>query len=249
MKPSPRILFRNMKYLPFLILFFLPFPALAALTLDTPSSANTTSAVTTAFTYAHNCTGNMLIVGISEANSGGQPLAGNVTFNGVSMTMATTSKFNNVSGSSIWYLASPAQGSNNVSITPAASQWLLSGAVCISNAAATIGASKGSNIGNTVSSISTSLTTSVAGAILIDDVYQNNKSLTMTPTGIKLWGVTTTDGEGGYGSYVTTTSPGSYSIGWSESGNGAMSQVALEIDPASAAPTAHTTGYYWLFDW
>lgn len=87
------------------------------------------STTATSLTYAVDCTGaNILLVGFIL--SSGTPST--VTYNGVSMTQATST-----STTYVYYLVSPASGSNNVVITPSGSTTINSCAVCYSGAETT----------------------------------------------------------------------------------------------------------------
>jgi len=89
------------------------------------NGANST-ATSTSLTYAVDCTGaTILLVGFRL--SSGTPST--VTYNGVSMTQVTST-----STTYVYYLVSPATGSNNVVITPSGSTTINSCAVCYSGA-------------------------------------------------------------------------------------------------------------------
>ena len=92
-------------------------------------NGNTSNAASTTLTYSVTCTGaNFLLVDVYYTSSS----ISSVTYNGVSMTLA-----NAQTSHSVYYLANPSSGANNVVVTMAASTNIFSSAVCYSGVATT----------------------------------------------------------------------------------------------------------------
>jgi len=115
-------------------------------------TGNTGTATSTSLTLSTDCTGaDILLVGFTL----GSGTVTSVTYNGVSMTLATS----NTSGISgyLYYLVAPSSGTNNVVITPSGSTTINAISACYSGAKQTGQPDATSN----------------ASDVLIDEVGQN----------------------------------------------------------------------------
>jgi hypothetical protein len=114
-------------------------------------NGNTSNASASSLTYSVTCTGaNFLLVDVYYTGSS----ISSVTYNGVSMSLA-----NAQTSHSVYYLANPSTGANNVVVTMAASTTIFSSAVCYSGVATT-GNPIASVGGNNVDEVTLAITVS-----------------------------------------------------------------------------------------
>ncbi len=101
---------------------------------DATAEANTGAIAATSLTFSHTCTGSglMLIVGVCSSAA-----PTNVTYAGVPMVQISPSFSNSTAFNSMWYLAAPTTGANNVVISTAASQTILGGSISVTGASQT----------------------------------------------------------------------------------------------------------------
>lgn len=147
-----------------------------AIAVDATSSGQITSAGTT-LTISHTCTGSDLVLVVSVITSAGSDPS-SVTYNSVAMTKAV----GDTTTTSIWYLANPATGANNVVVTHGSSVKM--GAGCISFT----GANTSAPIGVTGTATATdtnptkTVTTIYRNSYLLDATFVNGNPTT-TPDG------------------------------------------------------------------
>lgn len=200
------------------------------------STANGTASSASSLTYAfNNVAGNVATVGVS-INDQNQTTS-TVTYATVGMTRGAVKSDAIASNeSSVWYLGSPATGSNNVVVTPDATLNINSGAISLS------GADSASPLGSTATGagvgLSTSLviTTANANSIVVDvvGVGGNPGGITVSGTGqTERWDNATSREAGG--STQTTTTAGNYTSIWDGLAGSAWSAASIEIKEGSAA--------------
>lgn len=104
------------------------------------ASTNPSYASGTTHTFSHTCTGSDGILWVQCWRRGGSAVSG-VTYNGVAMTsLGTEIQAGSGSGNqylTMWYLANPATGANNVVVTSPTSTEHIDGAVSYTGASAT----------------------------------------------------------------------------------------------------------------
>jgi hypothetical protein len=132
----------------------------------------------TTISYSQDCTGaNILFVGVTTTT--GKTIS-SITYNGVSMTQSGSTSGTAGVINSLYYLVSPATGSNTVSITQSAGGNITSSSICYSGASTT-GQPDATSVGGPTSTTSYSQSvTSVADncfAVLYGDA---NGGLTLT---------------------------------------------------------------------
>lgn len=125
-------------------------------------------------TFAHTCTGSnlVLVVGV-QADSAADPTG--ITYNSVAMTKAT-SILNSGIESSIWYLASPATGANNIVVTFAAAHYHNAFGISLTGCDTTSPVD-GTNTGTgSTNDAAITVTTSVSGSWRVASVFHNRNS-------------------------------------------------------------------------
>ena len=202
-----------------------------AIAFDATSSAKTVSSTTT-LTYSHTCAGSnrMLVVGVQTDQISADPTG--VTYNGVAMTKAIGgSNAGGTRRSSLWYLADPATGANNVVVTLGTASWTTSGAVSLTGTMPTIGVT-GTNYATTGTPITVSVTTESANSWLVDSIYQNNGALSLSVGAgqTQRYNEASADGFDGYGSTEPTTGAGSYTMSWTQGSGAADGWVTSTVE-------------------
>jgi hypothetical protein len=153
-----------------------------------------------------------------------------ITYNGVSMTKAVSLNDGSNASSSLWFLASPATGANDVVVTYSSNQRFTSGSVSFSGASSTYGVT-GSNQASTGDPTVTVTTTSSAG-FLVDSIYQNNGGLGLSPDAgqTSRYNEASFDGFDGWGSTKSVTSVGSYTMSWSQDTGAADRWISTTLE-------------------
>lgn len=189
-----------------------------AIAYDTSSSGQTANTTNT-ITWNHTCTGsNLVLVVAVGADSAAEPTG--VTYNTVALTKAqgATTGLEH----SIWYLASPATGTNSVVVTFAANHHMAAGAVSISgcNTASPVDTSNITN--GTSATPSIGLTTNNANSFIVCGVTINdNPAITADAPATKRFDeLLVIDNFHVAGSTRTTTTAGLYTPSWTLDGAG-----------------------------
>lgn len=184
------------------------------------------SGSSTSDTVSIDATGCNMLVGFTAALGNAPNMASPVaTYNGVSMNLVAGSPFGPSSGTSnkiaAFYLANPASGTHNYSVswTNTQTRWS-SGVICLTNALGTISSIQSSTAGGTLSVTSTSTSLVVAG-----QVNQDGTDRTLT-TGTTDWHVTGSSYSNGGGHLAGAAS---VSVSWTSDGTG-ITQVAFSVD-------------------
>jgi len=197
-----------------------PFDLMAT-QLDVDSVANSTGTSVSSLTYSlNNVAGTGLIVGVC-VNDGASAHITGVTYAGVAMTQAVT-LLDDSPGSqtetALYYLASPATGSNNVIVSLSAGGLNInSGAISVTNAniAAMIGATTTKKQANGTT-CTQDLTTTYDNSMVIDVWGQSGTSSANVPTAANQtsqWLNSTS--RTAFGSSKTTTTAGAQTMAWS----------------------------------
>ena len=197
------------------------------------------------FTFQYNVTNpnSVLAIGIGIDNN--TPLAG-VTFGG----KAADGIFSNGTRSNIAYVTNPSVGGPiditiDIGTNPFAEAYVLVELTGV-DLANPINASNSSYSG----SRPRSLNTTVDGAFIFDFVYENGKNPTWTGTtaGSVLTNVIFNQniGAGGGGSFAgatgTTTTAGTYNVGWQTNGAISGNEIAVAFNPIPEPSTALLSG-------
>lgn len=204
------------------------------------STANSTATAATSLTYAlNNVAGDVLTVGTC-VNDGSALHVTGVTYAAVAMTKGV-SLVDDSPGSQtetgIWYLASPATGSNNVVVTSNATLNINSGGISFTgaNPSSPIGASttkqQVDGITNTAS-----LTTSFDNSMIVDAWGMSGTATLVVVTGTNQtsrWVNSTS--RTAMGSNETTTTAGSYTLAWAWTTSRISGGCLLEVRELSAA--------------
>lgn len=209
-----------------------------AIAIDSTGGGAVDGSTTLTFAFT-NTAGTFLTVGASAS----QTISG-ITYNGVAMTQAVASADNKTK---IFYLASPATGSNNVVVTASTTANILASVVSMTGVAAA------SFLGNTGTDSAASganptyaFTTGTDNSVFIDmQVCGTNANggaqITATGTGHTKVRSGQQNDLSRMGGYTETTTAGSYTIGWAFAGaNDSYSGVNAEFKPAAAASSIKT---------
>lgn len=222
---------------------------LFAIAFDAASSADL-GTTGTSLTFSHTCTGSNLTLTCGSA-IGNSTSSGNgtssITYNSVGLTSAASVGLNNDNrfNDSLWYLANPAIGANNVVITSLlSSSTITGGAISLSGTAVSPAGNTATNFGNS-STPSVSITTGTANSWVVNAIVLNNTVAGANPsaTGTNQTSrYQQTEAAGGRaicGSTQTTTTTGSYTSSWSINIT-AWGSVALEIKPSTSTAWTQT---------
>jgi len=187
-----------------------------------PASESTT------MTFSHDNNGDFLVVCFQWFRT---LTVSSVTYNGVAMTQAAYS--NNNYDSAIYYLDSPASGSNNVVVTLSGTSGITGSAISLTgvDGASPLGATNTAYTAST-NAPSLSVTTTKANSIIIDSIYRNNNNAMTAGAGQTEFQDNTDlvfGTEGGGASYEMATTTGSYAMSWSWSSATAVSHAAAEF--------------------
>lgn len=183
----------------------------------TSSTGTSVSGLTYSFT---NTAGDLVVVGVCLNDATTARTTG-VTYAGVAMTKAVENNDDSPgsqTSTSIWYLASPATGANNVIISTNTSGINInSGAISLSgtHTASPLGATTTKNQANGTT-CTQDLTTTYNNSIVIDCWGQSGTSTSVTATGSNQtarW--TNSTSRTAFGSTKTTTTAGAQTMSWS----------------------------------
>lgn len=213
-----------------------------AITIGNTTSSRGPASEQTSMTFAHNSNTDFLVVTFQYFRP---RTISSVTYAGVSMTQAVYS--NGDYDSAIYYLVSPASGSNNVVVTLSGTSGFTGSAISLGGVDLTspLGATNTAYTAST-NAPSLSLTTTQANSIIIDGLYRNNGDTMTAGAGQTEFQDNTTQvfgTEGGGASYEMTTTTGSYAMSWSWTSANAVSHAAAEFKEAGGSPT-NTTNFF-----
>ena len=222
-------------------------PYLFAIAFDavTPGASNSASS----YTLAHTCTGSNLNLTCGGEFVGATSVTPSATYATVSMTKVVSSDpyGDNTRNVSLFDLASPATGANNLVISTSPNCKITIGIMSFSgtNTASPVGAS-GSAVGSS-STLSKAITTDTANSIIVDCFMSNNYTLTYNATGTnqtkKYQQAMATPDHCVAGSYMTTTTAGSYTPAWSWTSATTNGMAVMEVHAAVAAGPANLKSY------
>lgn len=207
-----------------------------AIAYDNDTDGQATSSGT--LSYSHTCTGSglVLVVGITWAHASGRDVS-TVTYNSVSMTKAVDRLNGDGSfGTSVWYLANPALGSNTLTITM---DYGVTGLQA--NATSFTGCDVDDPIGatNTAANLSVAVTTDTDNSFVYDTVFNLDPTCNTNPLTV---GAGQTDRANHCNNHreacstEPTTTAGSVTMDWSGTGDNALHSV-LEIHEAQIGAT------------
>ena len=204
-----------------------------AISLDTVTTKDAGNVSST--TLSHTCTGASMLVVCVGADSGASPTG--VTYNGVSMTKEATQTGIDTT---IWTLANPTAGANNISVTFAASHYF--GIVGISligtETTSYTDGTPATGTGST-NNAQLSVTTVSANSWLVMAGSHNRNSSRTAISGSTIQGdqFITTDNFRVLGITAPTTTAGSYNIGWTMgTASDGWYAVAIGIKEAATSP-------------
>lgn len=181
-----------------------------AIAFDAASSSNTVTSQSS-LTFSHTCTGSnlVLIVGVS-ADSAASPTS--VTYNGVGMTKQVTETGIDTT---LWTLANPSTGANNIVVTFAAGHYFSAGGISLTgcDTSSPVGATNHGN--GSANDAAISVTTTQANSWLVACVTHNRNSSVTAISGstVRYNEYNVTDNFRGIGLTAPTTTTGAYSIG------------------------------------
>lgn len=181
----------------------------------------------TSITFSHTRSGSNggITVGVVSA----YPVS-SVTYAGVNLTkVVEVQNAANARYTSMWYLANPASGANNVVVTISSSGYIAAGAISFTGVSQTamLDGYNSANSETNVSSISCNVTTSYANSFLVD-VFRGAESPSPNSGQTQRY---TQNGEI-WGSTKPTTTAGVYSMGWSWSVQSQPTIVAMGVREA-----------------
>lgn len=217
-------------------------PFYFAIAFDAASSGD--GGIATTNTYSHTCTGSNLTL-TTHAMGVQSPIPTiTATYNAVSMTQsATVTDASTSSRVSIFTLASPSTGANNVVTTTSASARNYGGSISMTGTdSSPAGASNSGTGSSTTPSIA--VTTGTANSWVVNAVLLNGTIATLAPsaTGTNQTSRFQVDhvagGTSAVGSTQTTTTTGSYTSSWSLGSSVLWVSVVLEIKPLATPSTA-----------
>ena len=213
-----------------------------AIAIDSTGVANSTTASSTTRTVAfNNVAGTFLAVGITRFRN---VTTNSVTYNGVAMTKAVDSIEASSNRAELWYLASPATGSNNIVVTfsAATDDALVIGSISYTGVdnASPIGATASQAGATTSTAPSINITTLNNNSYIMDAMYKNSTATeTATAPQTEVWGQVDAYGtEGGAGSYKSFPTAGATSMAWTLSASTLWIMCAMEIKESVSGATA-----------
>lgn len=199
-----------------------------AVAFDATAESTTGAIPATSLTFAHTCTGTglVLIVGVASTAS---PTS--VTYNGVPMNKISAD-VSNTAVSSLWFLAAPATGANNVVINMASSVTICGGTVSVKNASQTPPVNIVPSKASAVTAISGAIAPTQNNCILIDHLATNTNS-SPTAGGSQTTEVTqSASGGAGQGmSYQIVTGTPTTAFSWTWVGSAAAAYQIIAIAP------------------
>ena len=211
-----------------------------AIAIDsTGSAAPSTASSSTRTVSFTNTAGTFMVVGIARFRN---VTTNSVTYNGVSMTKAVESIESSANRSEIWYLASPATGTNNLVVTfsSATDDGLVIGFTSMTgvNNSSPIGTTANQAGGTTSTTPSIAITTANNNSYIFDSLYRNATTETATAPQTEVWGredLYTT--QGGAGSYKSFPTAGATTMAWTLGASKLWIMCAAEIKEAVAGAT------------
>lgn len=211
-----------------------------AIAVDTTSNAQEASGATSK-TFSHTCSGSNRVLVVSVMSSGSTDPSG-VTYNSVALTKAVSnaSPFN----CSIWYLASPATGANNIVVSFAASTKFGVGAVSFTgaNIDSPLGITGSNEDGTGSTTASVTVTTQKNNSYLVDAAAINGNP-TITLGGSQTSIVSQHNGGDNYdeyASYKATTTAGSATMQYTWTGAQIWQMCVAEIRGDFSATVSDT---------
>lgn len=201
-------------------------------TLDAISTASGFSG--TAKTWSHTCTGSNLILVVGTCcRSGSNTHITGITYNGVSLSKATSQNNGTTTGVEMWYLLNPSTGANNIIATYSNSTPASFGAASFTGAAQT---GQPNAVGTNTSGTNTETVTVVPTVkALVIDCQGNNSNQTSTFGGSQTALLTVADSTN-FASLGMSYEVASSSVGMVQSATGSLtwSGVGMAIVGLSA---------------
>lgn len=202
-------------------------------------------AIATSLTYSHTCTGSNLTLVVSVYSVVTSAGISGVTYNGVSMSSAVAEQSSGNQRASMWYLANPATGANNIVVTGGAAVLFIE-STSVSLTGTNSSPLGGTNFGHfTGTHPSTTVTTVANNSWLVDMLGCNAEYAAESPVpdspGIERvhvtegvsFGISTTSSTG------ATTTAGANGDGYTKNTSGGSFLQAIEIKPAVAVGPAN----------
>lgn len=214
-----------------------------AISIDATSAAANNVTGVTSVTWSHTvASGATILVVQSGLVTTGTTISG-ITFNGTALTRAVQyyNSFN--VQSEIWYLVSPTATTANIVVTYSvdANKALepKNGAISMLGTDTSSPLGVTGTAGTSTGAVTKSVTTTAANSYLVDMVTQAGTDLG-SPTGsgqTQAWRDLNSAGGGtdGGGSYMATTSTGSYTMSWGGTTTGNWAYTVAEIKEAAAS--------------
>jgi len=241
--------FNNMKKLLILAgLFFLPWAAHAAtitqygtmvITISSGTASATSLAITSTTysgdnttTWSMDCKGGNLLV-VAYVKPSNTRVTG-ITYNGVALSYSTETYNTGNSMAGVWYLASPATGSNSIVVSPSGGNFN-GGAVCLtgSKISSPIDSASCSTAGGGSGTLGVTWSTTNSGDWLIDAGFSNNGNA-MSASGGQTAFWTNTGGVDAYASGAGSTkgpvSSGSQTMSWTATSFAQPSICAVAVN-------------------
>jgi len=179
-----------------------------AITLDTTTSKDAGNV--TSSTLSHTCTGASMLIVVVAADSAASPTG--ITYNGVAMTKEVTQAGLDTT---VWSLANPASGANNIVVTFAASHYFGFGGISLIGTETSSYADGTGTGSGTTNDAAVSVTTGTANSWIIMAVSHNRNSsrTAIASSTIRVDQFIATDNFTCLGITRSTTTAGAYSIG------------------------------------
>ena len=218
-----------------------------SVSIDATSSSNSGSGVASDLTISHTCAvaANYLLVGVVNYESDDSPnTISAVTYNAVGMTKVDDQLGDNSNGkvirATLWKLANPTSGANDIVITPSADSRIVGGGISF------IGVSGSTPLGTAVktgvasSDISVNVTDAIASGIVVNIVGKHNSGETLDVGAgqAEQWEDATTNATAAnncVGAMSTETGSGTVAMSYSSSGAArSMATIAVCVMAAPA---------------
>lgn len=220
-------------------------PYLFAVAFDAASTGDASS--TTSVTFSHTCTGSNLTLVIGGLANAASPSLSGATYNAVSATAGVhNTDTSNGFDQSIFYLANPATGANNIVISATSSTALDGYGISLTGTAASPSGASATVAVTSSTTPSVSVTTTAANSWVVDSVIRAALGTdTESTTGTNQTSRAAVRNAGAnaklIGSTETTTATGSYTLSWTINPSRSWQCAALEIKAlvvaASGSPT------------
>lgn len=197
-----------------------------AIAYDTDTDSTSQSGAST--TFSHTTSGSNRTLAVSFSSYRG---ASSCTYNGVSMSLGTSASVGQAK-SGVYYLASPASGSNNVVFTPTSGGMDHLCAISFTGTDASPLGVVGTNTATNSNTISKAVTSTQANSFLVDAMSTEEDSAHVYgadagQTG-RMWGQANF-WVGGGASTKPTTSTGSYTLGWTLSSGAQANNLSISV--------------------